>query len=160
MRYAATINATEYVDQLSGIVLSGDSLTSQEAVIAIAKLGDEKLVPTMESLMLSKDIIVRDQAINFLAKYPRGLSLGKQFVAKTDERSQILGVSLLGAIGTEDSLRLAGAALNSPLRAVKIKAMTTLSGRVPEFYRARIVELTKDQNPIVAAVAKGVDIGR
>ena len=160
VRYAATINATEYVDQLSGIVLSGDSLTSQEAVIAIAKLGDEKLVPTMESLMLSKDIIVRDQAINFLAKYPRGLSLGKQFVAKTDERSQILGVSLLGAIGTEDSLRLAGAALNSPLRAVKIKAMTTLSGRVPEFYRARIVELTKDQNPIVAAVAKGVDIGR
>jgi hypothetical protein len=38
--------------------------------------------------------------------------------------------------------------------------MTTLSGRVPEAYRARIIELTKDINPIVSAVAKGVDLGR
>lgn len=159
-RYAAAIGAKEYLDQISGLVLGADSLTAQDAVIAIAKLGDEKLVSTMESLMLSNDIIIREQAIAFLAKYPRGLELGKQFVAKPDERSQLLGIGLLGAVGTEESLRLAGSGLNSPLKGVKIKAMTTLSGRVPEFYRARIIELTKDSNPMVAAVAKGVDIGR
>ena len=48
---------------------------------------------------------------------------------------------------------MAGAGLNSPFRGSRIKAMTTLSGRVPEAYRARIIELTKDINPIVAAVA-------
>lgn len=159
-RYAATVGAIESIDAISGLVLSGDALTAQEAVIAIAKLGDQKLVTTMESLLLSKDIVIREQAVLFLAKYPRGFELGKQFLGKSDERSQLLGIDLMGAIGTDESLRLAGAGLNSTLRGVRIKAMTVLSGRVPEAYRARIIELTKDPNPMVAAVARGVDIGR
>ena len=159
-RYAATIGANEFVDQISGLVLAGDALTAQEAVIAIAKLGDEKLVSTMESLLLNKDVIIRQQAIAFVAKYPRGLTLGKQLMGRPDEKAQVAGIEMLGAVGTEESLRFAGAGLNSPLKGVKIKAMTTLSGRVPEAYRARIIELTKDLNPMVAAVAKGVDIGR
>ena len=159
-RYASAIGASEFVDPISGLVLAGDALTAQEAVIAISELGDEKLVSTMESLMLSRDIIIRTQAIKFIAKYPRGLSLGKQLVGRSDERSQILGIEMLGTVGSEEALRLAGSGLNSPHRGARIKAMTTLSGRVPEFYRARIIELTKDINPIVSAVAKGVDIGR
>ena len=159
-RYAAAIGESEFIDAISGLVLSGDALTSQDAVIAIAQLGDEKLVSTMESLMLSGDIIVRSQAIQFVAKYPRGLVLGKQMMARADERSQVLGIEILGAVGTEESLKLCGAGLNSPHRGARIKAMTTLSGRVPEAYRARIIELTKDANPMVAAVAKGVDLGR
>ena len=159
-RYAMTIGATEVVDLISGLVLGGDSLTAQDAVIALGKLGNEKLVSTMESLILSNDIIVRSQAIQFVAKYPRGLALGKQFLSRADERSQVIGIELLGKVGTEESLRLAGAGLNSPHRGARIKAMTTLSGRVPESYRARIIELTKDINPMVASVAKGVDLGR
>ena len=159
-RYAMVIGAKEFIDDISGLVLAGDSLTAQDAVIAISALGDEKLVSTMESLMLSNDIIIRTQAIQFLAKYPRGLELGKQLLGRADERSQVHGIQLLGAIGSEEALRLAGSGLNSPHRGSRIKAMTTLSGRVPESYRARIIELTKDINPVVAAVAKGVDLGR
>ena len=159
-RYAAVIGATEFIDPISGLVLAGDALTAQDAVIALGKLGDEKLVTTMESLMLSKDIIIRAQAIQFIAKYPRGLTLGKQLMGKADERSQVLGIDLLGTVGTEEALRFAGAGLNSPHRGARIKALTTLSRRVPESYRARIIELTKDINPVVAAVAKGVDLGR
>ena len=159
-RYAMTIGATEFIDPISGLVLAGDALTAQDAVIALVKLGDEKLVTTMESLMLSSDIIIRTQAIQFIARYPRGLTLGKQFMTRADERSQVMGIELLGAVGTDEALRLAGAGLNSPHRGSRIKAMTTLSGRVPESYRARIIELTKDISPIVAAVAKGVDLGR
>jgi hypothetical protein len=159
-RYAAAINATEFIDAISGLVLSGDALTAQDAVIALAQMGDEKLVVTMESLMLNNDIMVRTQAIRFIAKYPRGLTLGKQLLGRSDERSQVLGIEMLGTVGTDEALRLAGSGLNSPYRGSRIKAMTTLSGRVPEAYRARIIELTKDINPIVAAVAKGVDLGR
>jgi hypothetical protein len=159
-RYAAAIGASEFIDAISGLVLAGDALTAQDAVIAISKLGDEKLVTTMESLLLSSDIIIRRQAIQFVAKYPRGLALGKQMIGRADEQSQVIGIELLGTVGTDDSLKLAGAGLNSPNRGARIKAMTTLSGRVPEAYRARIIELTKDANPIVAAVAKGVDLGR
>ena len=159
-RYAAVIGATEFIDPISGLVLAGDALTAQDAVIALGKLGDEKLVTTMESLMLSNDVIIRSQAIQFIAKFPRGLTLGKQLMGKADERSQVLGIDLLGTVGTEEALRFAGAGLNSPHRGARIKALTTLSGRVPEAYRARIIELTKDINPVVAAVAKGVDLGR
>lgn len=159
-RYAGTITATEYLDQISGLVLAGDALTAQDAVISICKMGDEKLVTTMESILLSKDVVIREQAVLFLAKFPRGLTLAKQYLGRADERSQVLGIEILGAIGSEESLRLAGAGLNSTIKGVKIKALTTLSGRVPEAYRSRIIELTKDQNPMVAAVAKGVDIGR
>lgn len=159
-RYAAAIGATEFTDPIAGLVLAGDSLTAQDAVFALTQLGDEKLVSTMELLMLSSDIVIRTQAIHFIAKFPRGLTLGKQLLGRNDERSQVLGIEMLGTVGTEESLRLAGAGLNSPFRGSRIKAMTTLSGRVPEAYRARIIELTKDINPIVAAVAKGVDLGR
>ena len=159
-RYAMAIGATEFIDPISGLVLAGDSLTAQDAVIALAKLGDEKMVTTMESLMLSSDIIIRSQAIRFIARYPRGLILGKQLLGRADDRSQVIGIEMLGLVGTDEALRLAGAGLNSPHPGPRIKAMTTLSGRVPESYRARIIELTKDLNPIVAAVAKGVDLGR
>ena len=159
-KYATAIDATEFLDPISGLVLAGDALTAQDAVIAVAKLGDEKLVSTMESLILSKDLIIHTQAVLFVAKYSRGLALGKQYISRPDEKSQVYGIELLGAVGTEESLKLAGSGLNSPHRGAKIKAMTTLSGRVPEAYRARIIELTKDINPIVAAVAKGVDLGR
>ena len=159
-RYAMSIGATEFTDPISGLVLAGDALTAQDAVIALGVLGDEKLVSTMESLMLSNDLVIRTQAIRFIAKYPRGLALGKQLVGRSDERSQIMGIEMLGTVGSEEALRLAGSGLNSPHSASRVKAMTTLSGRVPEAYRARIIELTKDINPIVAAVAKGVDLGR
>ena len=76
--------------------------------------------------MLSRDIIIRTQAIKFIAKYPRGLSLGKQLVGRSDERSQILGIEMLGTVGSEEALRLAGSGLNSPHRGARIKAMTTL----------------------------------
>ncbi len=159
-RYASAIGAKEFIDQISGLVLSGDALTAQDAVIALTKLSDEKMVSTMESLVQSPDVIIRGQAIQFIGKYPRGLVLAKQLLARTDEKSQVLGIELLGVVGTEEALRLAGSGLNSVFKGAKIKAMTTLSGRVPEAYRARIIELTKDLNPMVAAVAKGVDLGR
>ncbi|MBI1333333.1 MAG: hypothetical protein GC165_10690 [Armatimonadetes bacterium] len=159
-RYAAAIGATEFIDPISGLVLAGDALTAQDAVIAIAKLGDAKLVSTMESLMQTKDLVIREQAIQFIAKYPRGLELGKQMMGRSDEHSLMTGIELLGAVGTDEALRLAGSGLNSTYKNVKVKALTTLSGRVPESYRARVIELTKDPNPMVAAVARGVDIGR
>ena len=160
IRYAAAAGAKEVVDQISGIVLSGDTITAEDAMIALAALADESMVPTMEALLTNPDFIIRRAALGFLAKSSRGMSLGQSLLARTDERSLLLGVELMGLIGTPESLRMAGSGLNSSSTAVRIKALHTLNGRVPEGYRQRVLELINDANALVSMVAKGVDLGR
>jgi hypothetical protein len=159
-KYAAAILAKEALEPISALVLGADALTAQQAVIALCVLGDEKMVSTMEALMNSNDLIIRHAATEFVARYPRGYELGKALLSKTDEKSQLLGVDLLSMCKDGEALRLCGAGLNSGLNSVRIRAMTVLNGRVPEAYRKRIVELMSDSNPIVAAVARGIDLGR
>lgn len=159
-RYAAAIGSTEYLDQIAGLILAGDPLTSQDAAIAYCALASDKEVSTVESLIRTPDLIVRTECLKFVARYPRGLALGRQLLSTNDEVSQSLGVELLGYVGTDEAVRLAGAGLNSNYSSVKIKALNTISGRVPEAYRQRVVELTNDSNSLVAMVARGVDLGK
>ena len=160
VRYAAVAGAKEAVDQISGIVLSGDAITAEDAMIALAALADESLAPTMEALLTNQNLVIRRAALGFLAKSSRGIPLGQSLLAKSDEKSLLLGVELMGLIGTPEALRMAGSGLNSTSTAVRIKALHTLNGRVPEGYRQRVLELINDQNTLVSMVAKGVDLGR
>ena len=160
VRYAAVAGAKDAVDQISGIVLSGDAITAEDAMITLAVLADESMAPTMEALLTNQNLVIRRAALGFLAKSSRGMPLGRSLLARTDEKSLLLGVELMGLIGTAESLRMAGSGLNSASTAVRIKALHTLNGRVPEGYRQRVLELINDQNALVSMVAKGVDLGR
>ena len=129
-------------------------------MITLAVLADESMAPTMEALLTNQNLVIRRAALGFLAKSSRGMPLGRSLLARTDEKSLLLGVELMGLIGTAESLRMAGSGLNSASTAVRIKALHTLNGRVPEGYRQRVLELINDQNALVSMVAKGVDLGR
>jgi hypothetical protein len=159
-KYAAALGAKEFIEPISSLVLGADALTAQQAVFALCSLGDDKMVSTMEALMNSGDLMIRQAAIEFVARYPRGFELGKTLLSRTDEKSQLQGVELLSKSKDVDAVRLCGAGLNSSSATVKIKAMTVLNGRVPEAYRKRVIELMSDSNAVVAAVAKGIDLGR
>lgn len=158
IRYAAAteMSDTKTVSRIGGLLLNSDPLASQESAIALEKLGDAKLFSSMQSLLGATDLLVRQAAIRYFARFPEGLNLAKTMISKSDDKSQLQGVEILGAIGNEESLRLAGAGLNSAHRIVRIKTLNVLSGRVPESYRARILELTKDSNSIVSGLAKSI----
>ncbi len=160
VRYAAVSGAKEAVDQISGIVLSGDAITAEDAMIALAALADDSMAPTMEALLTNQNLVIRRAALGFLAKSSRGTTLGQSLLSKSDEKSLLLGVELMGLIGSAEALRMAGSGLNSSSTAVRIKSLHTLNGRVPEGYRQRVLELINDQNALVSMVAKGVDLGR
>ncbi len=160
VRYAVVADNRELIDQISGLVLGADALTAEDAMIALSALADESMAPTMEALLTNPNLMIRRAALTFLSRTARGFPLAQSLLAKADERSQLLGVELMGMIGTPEALKLAGAGLNSGSSAVKIKALNTLNGRVPEGYRGRVLELMNDSNSTVAMVAKGVDLGR
>jgi hypothetical protein len=158
IRYAASteMNDSKTVNRIAGLLLNSDLLTSQESAIALEKLADIKLFSSMQSLLGASDLLVRGAAVRYLAKFPEGQSLAKSLIAKPDDKSQLQGIEILGAIGNEEALRLAGAGLNSPHRIVRIKTLNVLSGRVPESYRPRILELTKDANSLISGLAKSI----
>ncbi len=160
VRYAAVAGAKDAVDQISGIVLSGDAITAEDAMIALAALADDSMAPTMEALLTNQNLVIRRAALGFLAKSSRRMALGQSLLSRSDERSLLLGVELMGLVGTPEALQMAGSGLNSNLTAVRIKALHTLNGRVPNGYRQRVLELINDQNALVSMVAKGVDLGR
>jgi hypothetical protein len=161
VEYAMSLGSKEYFNNILPLVLNGDPLTSQQAALAMAQMGEEKNISSMEALMNSKDLLVRKVALNFIARFPmKAEPLAKSLIAKDDEKSQLNAVELMVAMGGTDQLRLAGSGLNSQFTAVRIRTMILLNHRVPESYRSRIFELTKDGDPIVAAVARGVDLGR
>jgi hypothetical protein len=141
---------------ISGLLLGSDPLTAQEATIALENLGDASMLISMQSLLASSDIIIRQTAIRFIARFPEGLVLAKSLLAKSDDKSQLNAIEILGAIASEESVRLAGSGLNSSHQVVRIKALNILSQRLPDSYRARVQELTKDSNPIVSGLAKGI----
>ena len=158
LRYATATQMTEpsTIRAISGLLLGSDPLTSQEATIALEKLGDASMLISMQSLLASSDIIIRQTAIRFIARFPEGLVLAKSLLAKSDDKSQLNAIEILGAIASEESVRLAGSGLNSSHQVVRIKTLNILSQRLPDSYRARVQELTKDNNPIVSGLAKGI----
>lgn len=160
IRYAAYTKSVDQIETISGLVLAGDAFTSQQAVLALSEIGSQGLVSTMEALLDTRDIVARKAALKFLARFPRGFELAKQFLSRQDEASQLKGVEIMSQVDDDDALRLVGSGLNSNFNRVKIKAMNVLNGRVPAAYKPRIVELTNDTNPVVAMIARGVDLGK
>lgn len=118
---------------------------------------DSGTLATFEALLKSPDLLTRRIACRYFgAATSKGIEIGKRMVSSNSVQEATAGIELLSAIGTPEALRFAATGLNLTDPVAKITAMHAIRGRVPEAYRSRVLELARDQDPIVSAVAKSL----
>lgn len=118
---------------------------------------DTGTLATFEALLKSPDLLTRRLACRyFTVAAAKGVEIGKRMIASNSLQESTTGIELLGAIGTPEAVRFAATGLNLTDPAAKIAAMHAIRGRVPEAYRSRVLELARDQDPVVSSVAKSL----
>ncbi|MER3496706.1 MAG: hypothetical protein C4320_08030 [Armatimonadota bacterium] len=106
----------------------------------------------MRGLVTTEDPAIRTMAWAFVAR-TGGLDFAKGLLGDADPMRVRAGVGIFGALGSEEGLRLAGTALNSPNRDVRLASLRALAGRVPVVWRARVLELQSDSDALVRRAA-------
>ncbi len=147
------------------LLLSDDPETARRAARALLRAGDETQAASVRSLVTTGDVGLRRLVHAFLARFPTTGEWAKGLLTDPDPVRVAAGVAILGEIGTPEALRLAGTGLNAPGtglsgRNVRLAALRALAGRVPEVWRARVLELQNDPDPLVSAAARGIELGR
>ena len=146
------------------LLLSDNRETARRAARALLRVGGETEAASVRSLVATADPALRRLVLAFLARFPSSQEWAKGLLTDADSARVAAGIELLGEIGTDEALRMAGTGLNAPDsasgRPVRLAALRALSGRVPEPWRARVLELQNDADPLVAAAARGVELGR
>ena len=159
--YVKTIESVEAAKELQFLALSEDPRVrhaAAEMICALAGKGDEL---ALQGLVRSDDLGIRRLATAALVRFPEvGFTFAKSLLLTGREGDSILGIDLLGSIGTEDAVRLAGSGLNSSAATVKLAALKAVDGRVPAAYRSRVLDLQRDTDPTVALVARSISLGR
>ena len=118
---------------------------------------DSGSLATFEALLKSPDLLTRRIACRYFTSAPtKGVEIGKRMISSNSIQEATTGIELLSAIGTPEALRFAATGLNLTDPVAKITAMHAIRGRVPEAYRSRVLELARDQDPIVSSVAKSL----
>lgn len=118
---------------------------------------DAGTLATFEALLKSPDLLTRRIACRYFAVAPaKGIEIGKRMISSNSLQESTTGIELLSAIGNPEALRFAATGLNLTDPAAKITAMHAIRGRVPEAYRSRVLELARDQDPVVSSVAKSL----
>jgi hypothetical protein len=159
-RYCAALSLKQHVGALEQIFGGLEHVQAQEVAIALSQMGEVGQLGTFQTLATHKDLLVRQAAVRFLARFPeQSYGFAKNLMRKDDKDSQISAMEILAKIGGGESLALVGSGLNSSMNEVKIKALHLLNGQVPAAYRSRVAELTKDSDPVLAAVARGINLG-
>lgn len=160
-RAAGVLKVKEAVNDLIPLAGSQDRGIASAAAIALAQIGDERGVSTAQALVTSDNLLVRKAALGLLAKFPTtGLQLAKALVAGGEMKARMSGLELLGMIGSPEALDVAGGFLGDQNPGVRIQSALALDGRCPAKYRSALLDLKRDQNTVVRAVATKVDLGR
>jgi hypothetical protein len=160
-RLAGLLKSSECVDALMVQAASKDRIAAVFAMTALAEIADPRSAGTAQALLSSNDLPLRKAALVLLAKFPKEALLTAQlYVAGADEREARIGVELLGLMGSSEALLEACKSLSDARPGVRIQALLALDGRCPAAHRAELLELRRDANPLVRAVAQRIDPGR
>jgi len=118
---------------------------------------DSGTLATFEALLKSPDLLTRRIACRYFSVAPtKGIEIGKRMISSNSVQESTTGIELLSAIGNPEALRFAATGLNLTDPTAKITALHAIRGRVPEAYRSRVLELARDQDPVISSVAKSL----
>lgn len=154
-RAAGAIQAEACVPGLMARAGSRDPSTATIAAVALAQIGSETAFTTMQVLVRSPLLPVRQSAVNLMSRFPlRGQEVAKELLAEADPRLRRIGMELLSRIGTPTALDALGDRLLDPEPGVRMAALQGLAGRCPEPYAATFLGLKEDPVPLVRAIAR------
>jgi hypothetical protein len=149
------------VSELMVCCADQDKMTAVFALNALAKLGDPQTLGTGQALMASPDALIRKAAVRLVARFPEAaLPSARVHIASADERLARAAIDLLGEMGTQEALKIAGDSLRDGRSGLRIQAMLALNGRCPIEHRPALLSLRSDPDPRVRWVANRIDPGR
>jgi HEAT repeat protein len=154
IRAAGATKAVELVPALIGFAEGTDRNRSLAAILALDAIGSEDAAHTFVKLCTSPDLPIRVAATKALGKHAdRALEAAKVLLTR-EGRPYRVGIELLGAIGTEQSVGLLLGQLKSPLAERRIEAIRALAFLDPVKYAPQIEPFTKDTDADVKAMAR------
>ena len=142
------------------LVVSEEPGVPRRAMRALLHVGGATEEGSVRSLVTTPDPVLRLMVQSFVARFPDALAFARGLSQDPDANRAGAGIAILGLIGGDEALRIAGTGLNSPTRSLRLAALRALAGRVPEGWRARILELQTDSDSLVASAARGIELGR
>lgn len=158
---AGPLGSRESIGDLMLLTAGKDRLAALNAITSLTTLADPSTVSTAQALLNSPDLPLRKGAIQLICKFPaQAVQIAKGLLGSSDEQLARTGIEILGNVGTPEALDTIGKLLTSGSAGKKVQALLALNGRVPEAYRAAVVDARKDMNPLLRAVALRTDLGR
>lgn len=159
-RLAGTVGAIETADDLIALTASPDKLTALNATIALSVMSSIKAEPVAIQLLGSPELPIRRAAVQLLAKYPDAATVGSSLIKDPDEVKARSGIEVLSTLGTPEALAYVGGALSDTRPGIRISALVALNGRAPQEYKQKVLDLRRDNDERVRAVALRIDPGR
>ncbi|HWD38809.1 MAG TPA: HEAT repeat domain-containing protein, partial [Fimbriimonas sp.] len=158
---AGLCEVKEAVQPLLPLTGSADKVLAREALIALARIGDENAISTATVLLGSKEWPMRKIATSLLAKFPeKAITAANELIARGDEKSKRIGIDLLAAVGSQDALARVRPLLSDSAPGVAIEALVALQGRFPEDLQPQLSTLCASPNAYVRRVAQGIQVDR
>lgn len=152
---------TALAGDVAPLAATEDPELNRQALIALRRLNDPAATSTAQAYLLAPDLTLRTTAQEIVAGDPVAAILAARgLLSAPEERSQRIGIELLGRIGTPEALALVAPYLQKGTPGTKISALLALDGRFPPDARDALDALRNDANPLVRAVAQRVDPGR
>jgi len=160
-RLAANYKLPDSVPDLMLLAGSPNPKTAAAATDALSHQESSAAISTATVLLGSPYRIVREAAIRYLAKYPKDAEQAvKSLFTHSEETPKRTGIRLLATIDSMASLAEIVPFLGDVNPGVKIEAMLALNGQCPKASRATLMDLRRDPDQRVRAVALGIDPGR
>lgn len=160
-RLAGQLLSRSCVDSLMALCASKDRLAVTYALVALAAIGEPRSLGTGQGFLTIEDLPMRKAAMALVAKFPdQALQSAKFFIEGAEERQARIGVELLGMVGTAEALKECARAMSDARPGVRIQALLALDGRCPSESRTKLLDLRRDPDSRVRAVAQRIDPGR
>lgn len=159
-RLAGTVGAIEAADDLIALTASPDRLTALNAAVALSLINTNKAQPTALQLLGSPELPIRRAAVQILARFPDAVGQASALMKDPDETKARGAVEVLGTIGSREALAAIGPALADARPGIRISALVALNGRAPQELRQTVLDLRRDADERVRAVALRIDPGR
>lgn len=159
-RLAGLVGAATTVDDLILLSDSPDGLTALNSVVSLGMIGDERGQATGLKHLKSPSLPIRKAAVVLMGRFPNSVAIGLNMMKDPDEQTARTGIELLGHLGTPESLAAIGPALADTRPGIRISALVALNGRAPQEFKQAVLDLRRDTDERVRAIALRTDPGR
>lgn len=158
---AGRLKLVDAVPDLMLMAAGQDREAAISATRALASIGDPRSISTGQALLTSPVREIRLAAEELVVKSASSaLDSAKTLLQRGEASPRRTGLELLGKLGTPEGFDLVAPFLSDPNPEVKIQAMLALDSKCPPQYRTALLDLRRDANPLVRAVASRIDPGR